>query len=132
MIVNVNGVEIEADTFGEPGRAAVLLLAGAGGSKDSWPTEFCARLAERTGLVIRYDQRDTGQSTTYPVGEPGYTLHDLADDALALLDHFQVRRAHLVGISMGGALAQLIGINHGGRVASLTLIATSSGADGLP
>jgi SAM-dependent methyltransferase/esterase/lipase len=66
------------------------------------------------------------------VGEPGYTLLDLADDALALLDHFEVRRAHLVGISMGGAIAQLIAINHGDRVASLSLIATSSGADDLP
>jgi hypothetical protein len=55
MIVNVNGVEIEADTFGEPGRAAVLLLAGSGSSKDAWPAEFCERLAAKTGLVIRYD-----------------------------------------------------------------------------
>jgi len=132
MIVHVNGVEIEADTFGEPGRAAVLLLAGAGSSKDFWRPEFCRRLAAAAGLVIRYDMRDTGQSVSYPLGEPGYTLIDLADDAVALLDHFGVERAHLVGISMGGAVAQLIGIDHGDRVASLTLIATSSGAEGLP
>ncbi|MFI9386388.1 alpha/beta fold hydrolase [Kutzneria sp. NPDC052558] len=132
MIIHVNGVEIEADTFGEPGRATVLLLAGAGSSKDFWRPEFCRRLAEQTGLVIRYDMRDTGQSVSYPVGEPGYTLLDLAEDAVALLDHFGVARAHLVGISMGGAVAQLIGIDHGDRVASLTLIATSSGAEGLP
>ena len=132
MIVHVNGVEIEADTFGEPGRAAVLLLAGAGSSKDFWRPEFCRRLAAAAGLVIRYDMRDTGQSVGYPLGEPGYTLIDLADDAVALLDHFGVERAHLVGISMGGAVAQLIGIDHGDRVASLTLIATSSGAEGLP
>src|SRR5882757_2424941 len=132
MIVHVNGDEIEADTFGEPGRAAVLLLAGAGSSKDFWRPEFCRRLAAAAGLVIRYDMRDTGQSVSYPLGEPGYTLIDLADDAVALLDHFGVERAHLVGISMGGAVAQLVGIDHGDRVASLTLLATSSGADDLP
>ncbi|QUQ66938.1 alpha/beta fold hydrolase [Kutzneria sp. CA-103260] len=132
MIVQVNGVEIETDTFGEPGRAAVLLLAGAGGSKDSWRPEFCRRLAEAVGLVIRYDMRDTGQSVSYPVGEPGYTLLDLADDPVALLDHYGVERAHLVGISMGGAIAQLIAVGHGDRVASLTLIATSPGQPGLP
>ncbi|MFC0540794.1 alpha/beta fold hydrolase [Kutzneria chonburiensis] len=132
MIVNVNGVEIEADTFGEPGRAAVLLLSGATDSKEFWRPEFCQRLAEKTGLVIRYDMRDTGQSTTYPVGEPGYTLHDLAADAVALLDHFEVRRAHVVGFSMGGAVAQILGISHADRVASLTLMATSSGEPDLP
>ncbi|GAA3430888.1 alpha/beta fold hydrolase [Kutzneria kofuensis] len=132
MIVNVNGVEIDADTFGEPGRPAVLLLSGSGSSKDFWQPEFCERLAEAAGFVIRYDMRDTGQSTTYPVGEPDYTLLDLADDAVALLDHFGVRRAHLVGISMGGAIAQLIGITHADRVASLTLLATSPGTDDLP
>ncbi len=133
MIVHVNGVEIEADTFGQPGRAAVLLLAGSGSSKDYWRPEFCRRLAEATsGLVIRYDMRDTGQSISYPLGEPGYTLLDLAEDAVALLDHFRVERAHVVGISMGGAVAQLIGVDHGDRVASLTLIATSSGVEGLP
>jgi pimeloyl-ACP methyl ester carboxylesterase/SAM-dependent methyltransferase len=132
MIVHVNGVDIEADTFGDPDRAAVLLLSGASSSKDAWPPEFCQRLAEAAGFVIRYDMRDTGESTTYPVGQPGYTLHDLAEDAVALLDHFGMRRAHLVGISLGGALAQLIGIHHADRVASLTLLATSTGDPDLP
>ncbi|EWM11885.1 alpha/beta fold hydrolase [Kutzneria sp. 744] len=132
MIVNVNSVEIDADTFGEPGRPTVLLLSGSGGSKDFWQPEFCQKLAEAAGFVIRYDMRDTGQSTTYPVGEPGYTMLDLAADPIALLDHFGVRRAHFVGISMGGAVAQLIGINHADRVASLTLLSTSGGGPDLP
>ena len=132
MIVQVNGVDIEADTFGEPGRPAVLLLSGSGSSKDFWRPEFCRRLADAAGFVIRYDMRDTGQSVSYPPGEPGYTMLDLAADPVALLDHFGVDRAHFVGISMGGAVAQLIGLHHGDRVASLTLIATSSGAPDLP
>lgn len=132
MIVHVNGVEIEADTFGEPGRPPVLLLSGSGSSKDFWAPEFCRRLAEKAGFVIRYDMRDTGQSIGYPVGRPGYTLDDLAEDALALLDHYGARRGHLVGISLGGGIAQLIGVRHADRVASLTLIATSSGAPDLP
>ncbi|MFC0435707.1 alpha/beta fold hydrolase [Kutzneria buriramensis] len=132
MIVHVNGVEIEADTFGEPGRPPVLLLSGSASSKDFWQPEFCRRLAEQVGQVIRYDMRDTGQSTTYPVGKPDYTFRDLAEDAVALLDHFGARRGHIVGISMGGAIAQYIGLEHADRVASLTLIATSSGAPDLP
>lgn len=133
MIVHVNGIEIEADTVGEPGGPAVLLLSGSGSSKDFWQPEFCRRLAEATGgVVVRYDMRDTGQSTACPPGEPDYTLLDLADDPVALLDHFGVDRAHLVGISMGGAVAQLAALRHADRVASLTLIATSTGADDLP
>ena len=132
MIVHINGVEIEADTFGTPGGPAVLLLSGSTSSKDFWRPEFCRRLAEATGFVLRYDMRDTGQSTNCPPGEPDYTLLDLADDPVALLDHFGIDRAHFVGISMGGAIAQVIGLRHADRVASLTLIATSSGTPGLP
>jgi pimeloyl-ACP methyl ester carboxylesterase/SAM-dependent methyltransferase len=132
MLIAVNGVEIEADTFGEPGGPAVVLLSGSTSSKDFWRPEFCRRLAEATGFVIRYDMRDTGQSTSYPPGEPGYTLLDLAADPVALLDHFGIDRAHFVGISMGGAVAQVIGLHHADRVASLTLIATSTGAPDLP
>jgi pimeloyl-ACP methyl ester carboxylesterase len=74
---------------------------------------------------VRYDHRDTGRSTGYPPGEPGYTGRDLADDALAVLDALGVSRAHLVGLSMGGALAQVVALDEPDRVRTLTLIATS-------
>ena len=94
------------ETFGDPADPALLLLAGMTSSMDWWDTRFCARLAAGSRYVIRYDQRDTGRSTTYPVGRPGYRSDDLVQDAAAILDALGVVRAHVVGISMGGAVAQ--------------------------
>jgi pimeloyl-ACP methyl ester carboxylesterase len=93
---------------------------------DWWEDEFCERLAAGPRFVIRYDHRDTGQSVSYPPGKPGYTGDDLTDDAVGVLDGFGLRRAHLVGLSMGGGIAQEIALDHPNRVASLTLISTSS------
>jgi pimeloyl-ACP methyl ester carboxylesterase len=134
-MVKANGVELCAQTFGEPGDPAILLISGAASPMDGWPEEFCARLAEGPRFVIRYDHRDTGQSVSYPPGAPEYTGRDLAADALGLLDAFGVGRAHFVGISMGGGIAQVIGVEHADRVASLTLLSTSPGPgpdSGLP
>jgi pimeloyl-ACP methyl ester carboxylesterase len=121
------------ETFG-PDTAAppIVLIGGATQSMDWWPAAFCERLAAAAGTrVIRYDQRDTGRSPTSPPGEPDYTGADLADDVLTLA----AGRLHLVGVSMGGGIAQRIAVEHPARVASLTLIATTfiAGApDGLP
>ena len=120
-----NGVEICAQAFGDPADPAILLIAGSNASMDWWEDEFCERLAEGRRFVVRYDHRDTGQSVSYPVGNPGYSGDDLADDAVGVLDRFDLQRAHLVGISMGGSLAQLVGLDHPDRVTSLTLISTS-------
>jgi pimeloyl-ACP methyl ester carboxylesterase len=97
---------------------------------DWWETEFCERLAAGRRFVIRYDHRDTGQSVTYEPGAPGYTSEDLVADAVGVLDGVGVGRAHVVGISMGGALAQVMALDHPDRVASLTLISTSPAAPG--
>jgi pimeloyl-ACP methyl ester carboxylesterase/SAM-dependent methyltransferase len=126
------GVRLCVETFGAQGDPAILLVGGAGGAMDWWDDELCARLAAGLRLVIRYDGRDTGASTSYPAGAPPYTAEDLAGDALALLDRLGVARAHLVGISMGGTIAQRLAIEHPDRVASLTLIATSPGGPGGP
>lgn len=132
-IVRANGVDLCVQTFGEPSAPAILLIAGAASSLKGWPEEFCVQLAAASRFVIRYDHRDTGRSTSYPPGEPGYTGTDLTNDALGLLDALGVARAHLVGVSMGGGISQELAIEHPDRVASLTLIATSSGpADDLP
>ena len=92
---------------------------------DWWHDEFCERLAAGGRLVIRYDHRDTGQSVAYPPGKPGYDGRELVEDAAGLLDSLEVDRAHIVGMSMGGAIAQHLALVHPDRVASLTLVSTS-------
>lgn len=132
-LVHVNGADLGVETFGEPGQPALLLIAGSNSSMDGWDPAFCTALAAGPRYVVRYDHRDTGASTTWPAGKPGYPARALQDDAIGLLDALGIGAAHLVGVSMGGAIAQLLALDHPDRVASLTLIATSSGpAEDLP
>jgi pimeloyl-ACP methyl ester carboxylesterase len=126
-IVRANGVDLCVETFGDPTNPAVLLIAGAGGSMLSWEEVFCERLAAGSRFVIRYDNRDTGRSVTYEPDAPKYTGRDLVDDAVGILDALGVDSAHVVGISMGGGIAQFVALDHPDRVASLTLISTSGG-----
>jgi pimeloyl-ACP methyl ester carboxylesterase len=94
-----------------------------------WPDEFCEWLADSGRYVIRYDNRDTGRSTSYPPGAPEYSFDDLVDDAIAVLDAYGVERAHVVGMSMGGMIGQILALRHPDRLATLTLLDTSR-ADG--
>jgi pimeloyl-ACP methyl ester carboxylesterase len=103
---------------------------GAGGSMLWWQDEVCRMLAGRSRFVIRYDQRDTGRSTTYEPGHPDYTGRDLLADAVALLDGYRLPAAHLVGVSSGGALVQLFALDFPSRVCSLVLISTSPAVTG--
>lgn len=130
--VRANGVDLCVETFGDRADAAILLIAGAAASMDWWEDDFCERLAAGPRFVIRYDLRDTGRSTSYPAGAPAYTGADLVADAAALLDALGLARAHVVGISMGGGIAQRLALAHPDRVASLTLISTSPGGPGGP
>ena len=82
----VNGIQVCLETFGERTDPPLLLLAGEASSMDWWDDEFCRRLAAGGRYVIRYDHRDTGRSTSYPVGSPPYSQVDLAHDALGVLD----------------------------------------------
>jgi pimeloyl-ACP methyl ester carboxylesterase len=125
LIVDANGVQVCAETFGERGDPAILLIMGSSASMDWWEDEFCERLAAGSRFVIRYDHRDTGRSVHYPAGQPGYTGRNLVEDAVGVLDALGIERAHLVGTSMGGALAQVIALDHPDRVASAVLISTS-------
>jgi len=113
------------ETIGDRGDPALLLLGAATWSMDWWDDKLCRRLADRGRLVIRYDSRDTGRSTNYPPGAPGYGASDLVADAVAVLDALHVDRAHVVGLSMGGGIAQRLALEHRNRVATLTLISTS-------
>jgi pimeloyl-ACP methyl ester carboxylesterase len=124
-LVSANGVDLCVQTFGEGSDPAILLIGGAETSMDWWEDEFCELLAAGPRLVIRYDLRDTGQSITYEPGAPEYNGSDLVADAVGVLDALGIARAHLAGISMGGAMAQHLALEHPDRVASLTLISTS-------
>jgi pimeloyl-ACP methyl ester carboxylesterase len=119
-------VEICSQTFGRRDDPPVLLIMGVMASMLWWPDEFCERLAGAGRFVIRYDNRDTGRSTGYDPGTATYTSDDLAADAVAVLDEHGVERAHLVGMSMGGLIAQLVALAYPGRVASVTAISTTA------
>jgi pimeloyl-ACP methyl ester carboxylesterase len=128
-----HGAGICTEAFGEPGDPAILLIMGNMASMLWWPDELCERLAERARFVIRYDNRDTGLSTSYEPGKPAYTLDDLGDDAVAVLDGHGVGRAQVVGMSLGGLIAQFVAREHPERVAGVVAISTTPlGATDLP
>jgi pimeloyl-ACP methyl ester carboxylesterase len=135
-------VELCFQTFGDPGDPALLLVMGLGTQMLGWPEEFCRGLADRGFHVIRYDNRDVGRSTHFkgtPPPKPlelalrrprnlAYTLDDMADDGMRLLDHLGIERAHVVGASMGGMIAQVMAGRHRDRVLSLTSIMSTTGS----
>src|SRR5919202_6603676 len=135
-----NGIELEYETFGSRERPAILLIMGWGAQIIGWSEEFCELLADRGFYVIRFDNRDVGLSTKLDhlpppnrlailLGRfrPPYTLDDMADDAAGLLDALGIEKAHVVGASMGGHIAQLLAIDHAERVLSLTSIMSGLG-----
>jgi pimeloyl-ACP methyl ester carboxylesterase len=137
----VGDVELCYEQFGHDQDPVALLIMGLGTQMLAWREEFCERLAARGLRVVRFDNRDNGRSTILrhippPTARqlitreltPGYTLEDMADDAVGLLDHLGAGPAHLVGASMGGMIAQTIAIRHPDRVASLTSIMSTTGA----
>jgi len=140
--IKANGIEIEYETFGDPKSAPLLLIGGLGSQLVSWDEEFCEQLRDRGFFVIRYDNRDAGLSTKMEdAGEPDllaalsgnanppYHLDDLAADAAGLLNALRIPAAHVVGVSMGGFIAQLVAINHPDRILSLTSIMSGPGGD---
>ena len=129
-ILRANGVDLCVETFGSDEDAAILLIMGSNASMDWWEEGFCRRLADGERFVIRYDHRDTGRSVTYQPGMAPYGAGDFVGDAIGLLDTLELASAHLVGMSMGGAIAQLAALDHPDRVSSLTLISTSPAGPG--
>ena len=132
QLVKASNADLCVDTFGNPRNPALILIGGATSSMDWWRTAFCERLADRGLFVVRYDHRDTGQSTHSKAGSPDYTGTDLVADVVAILDALGVDRAHVAGISMGGGLGQALALEYPERICSLTLIATSPGGSDLP
>ena len=137
LVLDCDGVELCVETFGRPADPTVLLVAGGAQSMVWWEAALCERIAGCGRHVVRYDHRDTGRSTTSPVGAPAYTAEDLATDPLRILDALDVDAAHVVGMSMGGGIAQHLAVHHPSRVRTLTLVSTSpdgpgDASNGLP
>jgi pimeloyl-ACP methyl ester carboxylesterase len=148
--VRANGIDVEYESFGRESDPVILLIMGLGGQLTLWPETFCRGLAARGFRVIRFDNRDVGKSThVIAAGAPDiaalmaktmaggaaetpYALDDMANDALGLLDVLGVARAHIVGASMGGMIAQLIAAHHPARTKSLVSIMSSTGRRDLP
>lgn len=145
-----NGIEIEYDGFGSHDAEPIVLISGLGMQMIRWTAPFCMTLAARGYRVIRFDNRDTGLSTRFD-GAPTpdfaslvaaamrgerpdapYTLYDMTDDVVGLLDSLAIARAHMVGRSMGGMIAQLMASEHPERTLSLTSIMSSTGNHELP
>jgi pimeloyl-ACP methyl ester carboxylesterase len=149
-IAPANGLEICYQTFGEDTDPPLLLIMGLGAQMIVWDDEFCARLAARGYRVIRFDNRDIGRSSKIDAPPPAdlakalferrpderlaapYLLRDMAADAIGLLDFLRIGRAHVVGASMGGMIAQELAIHWPQRVRTLTSIMSSTSDPSLP
>ena len=150
MKVTANGLQIEVDDTGGEGRPVILLIMGLGMQLVAWPTAFVRQLADAGFRVIRHDNRDIGLSQGFDHAGTGnivwetirhrlglkvrsaYTLQDMAIDSLGVLDALGIEKAHIVGASMGGMIAQRIAAFAPQRPTSLVSIMSSSGARGLP
>ncbi|MFI1582673.1 alpha/beta fold hydrolase [Embleya sp. NPDC020630] len=126
--VHANEIAMGVESFGDDD-APLLLLAG-GTTMLSWPDALCERLAAGGRRVVRYDLRDSGESTTRDPEAPAYTLRDLAADAAALVDALGGGPAHLGGIGVGGMVAQVAVLDHPGAFSALTLVGSRAVAPG--
>ncbi|EML9731302.1 TPA: alpha/beta hydrolase [Bacillus cereus] len=124
QIIKINKIDICTESFGNSADPAVLLIMGAMCSMVYWDEEFCQQLADTGRYVIRYDNRDVGRSTTYEPGSSHYTVVDMADNAIGVLDAYHIDEAHIVGMSLGGMIAQIVALRNPERVISITLIAS--------
>ncbi len=149
-VTSANGIEIAYDDRGNPADPAILLIMGLGTQMTAWPEAFCDALAARGFRVVRLDNRDIGLSTKFDAAppidlaavlqrvmagqkiDPPYQLTDMAADAVGLMDRLAIRKAHIVGASMGGMIAQIVAAEYPDRVRSLVSIMSSSGDPGLP
>lgn len=131
-VVTDNDISLYTESFGNPADKPIILVMGAMSSAVWWPEEFCSRLAEMDRCVIRYDHRDTGKSTSYEPGAAPYSVEELADDVVRVIDGYGMEAVHLVGMSLGGFLSQLVALKYPSRVTSLTLIASERLAETDP
>ncbi|MFF0728308.1 alpha/beta fold hydrolase [Streptomyces sp. NPDC004134] len=128
--LDVDGISLGIESFGAEDAPLVLLVGGT--TMLSWPDALCERLAAGGRRVVRYDLRDSGESTTADPQTPAYTLRDLAADAAALAGALGGRPAHLAGIGVGGMVAQVAVLDHPGAFSALTVAGTRAVAPGPP
>ena len=135
-LIPANGTEIAYEADGPETGSPILLTRGLGTQLIEWPEAFWRGLVDSGYRVLRYDNRDTGLSQKFGPCEPSsggqpqqapYSLFDMADDAIGLLDRLDVRRAHILGISMGGMISQIIAARYPERTTSLISIMSSAG-----
>jgi pimeloyl-ACP methyl ester carboxylesterase len=140
QFATVGDLTICYETFGDPADETVLLIMGLASQMIHWDERFCRLLVDRGFHVVRFDNRDSGRSSRVNGRPPGlkdmvlrnpkaatYTLSDMAADAVGVLDHLGIARAHVVGASMGGMIAQTVAIEHPDRVLSLVSIMSNTG-----
>ncbi len=129
-----NGISIEVERDGDPIAPAILLIAGLGTQLISWQPDFVQRLVASGFHVVRFDNRDSGLSQKFEESgnDTPYTIANMAADAIGVLDALGIAKAHVVGRSMGGIIAQPLAAEHPDRILSLTIIMSTSHADGLP
>ncbi len=125
MIVQNGDVAIFTESFGNKGNEPLILIMGATASMLWWDASFCSRLASKGFFVIRYDNRDTGKSTSYAPGSINYDIMDLKADTMAILKEYNISKANFAGMSLGGMIAQIIAIENPEVVKSLILISSS-------
>jgi pimeloyl-ACP methyl ester carboxylesterase len=130
-MVETNGVDIWTEDFGDPSNPTILLVMGAGGQAILWPDEFIDALVAGGKHVIRYDNRDVGQTTSFDFEKNPYTIADMAADAVAVLDAYGVGQADIVGASMGGMIVQTVALNAPDRVRTMTSIMSTPLAGGV-
>jgi pimeloyl-ACP methyl ester carboxylesterase len=137
-----NGITLCYEEFGDAGAPPVVLIMGLGTQMVAWHVDFCTQLAERGYRVVRFDNRDIGRSTHVTGGHvptlaeialrripnAAYKLADLALDTVGLMNALEIERAHVVGVSMGGMIAQTVAARHPTRTRSLTSIMSNTGA----
>lgn len=127
-IVKIGDIQLWTDSEGAAADPACLLISGAGAHARFWSDSFCDTLVRQGFFVIRYDLRDTGKSSTVQFASNPYTVAELADDTMKILDAYNIKKAHLVGHSMGGYIAQYAAAHHPDRV--LSLVSISAGPIG--
>lgn len=131
-IVHARGIDIASQSFGSSSDPAILLIMGATASMLAWPEELCVGLAKKGLFVIRFDHRDTGSSTTVTPGEAEYSVEDMAEDVIAIMDSYNLDKVTLMGMSLGGFIAQIVALTHPPRVRSIILVGTEPlGWDGV-
>lgn len=132
-LIDADGRSLYTESFGDPEDPALLLINGLTSQMTLWPDAFCEAFVDRGFFVMRFDNRDCGLSTIFRDGD-SYTLSEMADDAVEVLNFHEVQKAHVFGTSLGGMIAQTVAIDHRDRVLSLISYASTTGnrAYGLP